>query len=148
MNEVRDLQERYYKRVMERHFWAKLGLPLFIFGFACIVLSVGTIFFNGSFTIVRLVSSIGFGGITIGGFSMILFGRLGWSKSKLVDLLLNRLSVILIIASQFLVVIHLGLGYTSKTIQEDSIVTIVGVILALLGIFFHSRPLDDPRIKG
>lgn len=140
-------KERYFGRVRERHLWAKLGLPLFAFGLGCIILSLGAIFFNYSFAFTRLMSSIGFGGITIGGFCMVLFGRLGWSESKIVDLLLNRLSIVLIIGSQILVVIHLSLKYPSEIIQRDFIVTIVGVILAVLGIFLHS-PADDSRIEG
>ena len=79
---------------------------------------------------------------------MVMFGRLGWSESKFIDFFLNRLSVILIITSQILIVIHLSLGYTSKTIQKDAIATIVGIVLVLLGIFFHSPTVDDPRIEG
>ena len=144
--EIKNSKERYYKRVKERHLWVKLGLPLFVFGFGCIIFSISAIFFNVSFTIVRVGSSIGFGGIAIGGFSMVLFGRLGWSESKLIDLLLNRLSTVLIIGSQLLAVIHLSLGYTSEIIQKDLAATVVGVVFSLLGIFFNSPPVDASRV--
>jgi len=136
-------KKRYYKRIRERHLWVKFGLPLFVFGFSCIILSIAAIFLNVSFSVVRTMSSIGFGGFIIGVFALVLFGRLGWSESRVVDFLLNRVGVILIIFGQTLIVIHLSLGYASEVLQKDSISIIVGTVLVLLGIVFHSPYVDD-----
>lgn len=135
-------KKRYYRRIKERYLWVKLGWPFFVFGFFCIVISVLMVFFDIDFFVVKVVSSIGYGGIILGGFSMVLFGQLGWSESKSIDFLLNRLGVVLIITSQVFIVIQLILEHSFDTIQKYSFVTIVGIVLILLGMFFHP-PVDD-----
>lgn len=132
--------EKFYKRVQERHFWFRFGSILLIIGFSLIGLLVITIFVDTPFITVKFLTHISIFGILLGSFCTLLFGRLGWSRSKFLDLLFNRLSIILIIVSIVSSVIHAGIGYSLEPIDYNQVVLIVGVILALFGIRFQSTP--------
>jgi|GEM_PF-6771928 len=133
---------RHYNRVKERHFWVKFGIFLFLSGLFTIFLFTGFTFLG---IIIFQLVSIGLTATFFGAFSFILFGRLGWSESMLIDFLLNRLSIILIIVGLGLMSLRLN-----STIHFERnyyvFFFIAGTILALFGMLFRSPIPDDPRI--
>lgn len=141
-NKERNKINRHYRRVKERHFWAHFGFISGVSGFVIILLATGLIFFG---IVTYSLISIGLVALFFGGFSVVLFGRLGWSESILIDFVLNRLSIISIIVGLILVWLELNSTYLSNQ-SCYMIFFIAGIILALLGMLFQSPVPDDPRI--
>lgn len=101
-----------------------------------------------SFTFYYNLVGISFSGMMLGAFFGLFFARLGWSKSRVVDLLFNRLSIILIIASQIISTIQISvLGNTLEETNYTIIMLFVGIALVLLGMRFHSPTGEHSRIE-
>ena len=141
-NKERNKINRHYRRVKERHFWAHFGFIIGVSGLVIILLGTGFIFFD---IVIYPLISIGLIALFFGGFSVVLFGRVGWSESILIDFVLNRLSIISIIVGLILVWLKLNSTYLDDQ-SYYMIFFIVGIILAILGMLFQSPVPDDPRI--
>ncbi len=133
---------RHYRRVIERHFWVRFGFIIGVLGFLIILFATGLIFFG---TVIASLISMGVICLFFGSFSVVLFGRLGWSESILIDFLLNRLSIISIVVGLILAWFELNSTYLGGQ-SYFAIFFIAGIILALLGMLFQSPLPDDPRI--
>lgn len=133
--------EKYQRRLKERAFWIRLGWILLISGFTLLLLATGGTFFNMPFALVSILDTISVPAIIAGVIFILLLGRLGWSHSKWMDLLFNRLSIVLITVSLILsaIYIHGGLGLRLDPVDYAQIMLIIGIILAVLGIRFQSQ---------
>lgn len=131
-------RERFYNRVKERRFWLRFGWVLLGSGFSLLVLTAIGSFLDMPFSLVKPLVGTSLSGIILGSVFSLLLSRLGWSKSKPVDLIFNRLSIVLIISSQVIGVMQANLGYTLEPIDYTQVMLIIGIILILLGICFQS----------
>jgi hypothetical protein len=141
-------KERYYRRVKERHFWARLGVGLLIFFSSLFIVStIATFVIDIPFILYYSLVGVSFSGMILGALSAILLARLGWSESRLLDLLFNRISIVLILSSQVLSTAQISMGYSLTDTNYTVAILIVGVILVLFGMRFHSPVVEDPRIQ-
>lgn len=135
-------KDRYYKRVKERHFWASLGLILFKLSLGVLII-ITVVDLIVSLPVMLTYNLIGIcvTVLLLGIFVGLLFGRLGWSKSRPLDFLFNRLSIIFVL---------FGTIILFMTDSQDQfypfVLLLLGVILTLLGWYFHSPAPNDPRI--
>lgn len=135
-------REKFYKRVQERHLWLRLGWILLVSGFSLLILTAVSSFLDMPFSLVKPLIGISLLGIILGSVFSLLLARLGWSKSMLVDLIFNRLSIILIIISQVTGVLLTNLGYILEPIDYTQVMLIIGIVLVILGIRFQSSTED------
>lgn len=142
MKKERLNEERIQKRVKERYLWSRVGWVAFVLGFGLAILSVlSSIFLDMPFNLFDKLIDISLFGIFLGVICLLLLSRLGWSKSKQIDFLLNRLSISLMI-------IGVMIGTVFSDIVPNSAsygpcLGFVGAILALFGMRFQSSIEGD-----
>jgi uncharacterized membrane protein len=148
MTENGNNKDRYYRRVEERHFWARLGVVLLIFCASIFVVStIMSFVIDIPFILYYNLVGVSISGMILGALFAILLARLGWSKSRLLDLLFNRVGIVFIITGQVLSTLQISMGYSLDDTNYTVAMLIAGVILVLFGIRFHSPTLEDPRIE-
>lgn len=135
-------RERFYNRVKERRFWLRFGWVLLGSGFSLLILTTIGSFIDMPFSLVNPLTGMSIGGIILGSVFSLLLSRLGWSKSKPIDIIFNRFSIVLIISSQVLAVMNANLGYTLEPVDYTQVMLIAGIVLILLGIRFQSSTED------
>jgi hypothetical protein len=139
MSSNNNYQEQFYKRIKERHLWARSGWILLIVSFAIFIVLVISFFLGVPFDLFYILLNISLLGIFLGSIFTLLLSRLGWSKSKSIDFTLNRLSILLILGGIMAMV--LSSTFYAKFPHWMSYgqgVALIGVILVLLGIRFQS----------
>ncbi|MBE7467771.1 MAG: hypothetical protein HS114_01345 [Anaerolineales bacterium] len=143
-------KERYYRRVQERHFWVRFGVLLLVSCSSLFVIStIISFIINIPFPLYYNLVGVTFTGMILGALFSLFLARLGWSKSKLLDLLFNRVSIVLIIISPIWAMMQISIW--RKSVEETNYtiaVLVVGIILNILGMRFHSPIVEDFRVKS
>ena len=131
---------RYQRRVRERYFWFRLGVIILMVSAAFFAILLISSFLGLPFYLFNKLLNISLYGIFLGFILALFLSRLGWSKSWLVDLLLNRLSIFFMIGGLTLETSNLLFTQFlySQDISYGYGITIIGIILWLLGLRFHS----------
>jgi hypothetical protein len=127
--------------VKERHIWFRIGWITIVLGGVILLLTTIAFFVNelsGKY-LSSLVNVSAFC-ISLGGIILIFFSRVGWHKSKFMDVVFNRLSLILII---FGFLLSFFFPYLSK--EAGFILVGLGVILLLLGVRYQSVVTDGEK---
>jgi hypothetical protein len=127
----------YEKRVKQRHFLYRLGVIAVALGVLLFALAFADMFLaitnRQALSLLPLaVFTISFG--TVLG---VVFGRVGWAQSKIVDVLLNQLSILMMLAGYtagFLTIIS---GDMRSFLGAIFMLTL-GIVLAAVGIRYHS----------
>jgi hypothetical protein len=136
------MNTKYQGRIRERHFWFRIGVAALLLGVLLFIVVSISIFTDTPFTAVSGLLGLALLGMLFGILSTVLFSRIGWSQSAMLDLLLNRVSILLTITG-----LGFGWGSTlfevywrSKLLSLGQVFTIIGIILVGLGIRFQSKP--------
>lgn len=136
-------RERFEKRQREKRFWFFLGKVMFVFSmsglFVAISISFLITFKITSYSFYKIVDnlvSLSVPSLIFSVFCILVLSQLGWSKSIWIDLLLNRLSSILVIIGS-------SLSFFTGIISNEIIIygqpiLAIGIILWLLGLRFRS----------
>lgn len=142
-------QEIFQRRIRERHFWFRLGVYCLAIGVIVFVVSMISAFFDLlPFLFLKKLLNFGLYGIFLGIIFGLFFSRIGWSKSLWLDLLLNRLSLLLIVIGITLEMNIFQEIFYFQDIPYGYGVTILGIILGLLGMRFQSstnEPIDKSK---
>ena len=133
-------QTKFQQRVKERYFWFRLGTLLLGINVTLFILFLISSFLGLSFYLFNKLLNLSLYGVLLGSIFTLFFSRIGWSKFPLVDLLLNRISILLMIGGLTLEAVNIifeGNLYFQDVLSGFGI-TIIGGILWLLGIRFQS----------
>lgn len=131
--------EKFQRRVKERYFWYRLGVVILLTSTVSFVIVIIGSLLDIPFNLFKKLLNFSLYGIFLGSILTLFLGRLGWSRSKLTDFFLNRLSIVLMIGG-------LTLGMSKIIFTEFYFgeldygfgITIAGVILWLLGLRFQT----------
>lgn len=142
-----DNQTKFQRRIKERHFWFYLGVITLIVSTIFFFVFIISSFLGLSFYLFNKLLNISLYGIFIGSIFTLFLSRLGWSESWVIDLLLNRLSILFMIGGLTLEVSNIFLGNLlySQELSYGYVVTIIGIILWLLGVRFQSSTIEYPK---
>lgn len=129
-------KERFQKRIKERRLWFRTGVLTLGVSIAIFVIAVIGFFLNLPFNSVYYSLGVSVSGIAFGVVCTVLFSRLGWSQSIMVDFLLNRLSIVLILVGfgLELLTIFPDINYFPKASGYGFGFLALGVVLALVGV--------------
>jgi len=137
-------QVKFEQRVRERHFWFRLGEYFLVIGTITFVILMITSYLLLSYSMLKKLRTVSLYLVLLGAIFAFIFSRIGWSKFSLVDLLLNRLSMVFIVGGTTL---EVGNVLFEGSLYPHDIsygygTSIVGVILWLLGLYFHSSIIE------
>lgn len=128
MEEHNMVERKYQQRVRLRWIMAHIGKWAFIGGF--IILVIGLV--GQRYTI----AAIGQASLYFGATSIVIFSRIGWSKSLWKDILLNQVSIVVTVIGFGILFLYAVYGFSLPQLGVFAVVT--GLILAVLGIVSQS----------
>lgn len=119
---------KYQQRIRLRYTMSRLGKWFFVMGF--IMLIIGLISQR------YIIAAVGQTLLYFGATSIIVFSRVGWSKSRWIDILLNQGSIILTLIG--FGILFLYIAYEVLSPQTGVFTVVIGIILAGLGMILQS----------
>jgi len=117
-------KQSYRNRVKQRVIYFRVGMFAAALGFILFVTTLGASFYG--LPVYRIALFL----FSIGALCTLLFSRAGWSENPMLDLFLNRISILIAVV---------GLGIFLLGVNSLGILlTGIGLVLVILGVYFHS----------
>lgn len=136
------MRTTYEKRNQQRLILGNLGLKIVIFGVVSFVIFLISAFLDLYFLTFSTPQLMLWAVLIIcfGVVFTLIFGRIGWHENVALDFLLNQFSAVLsIIGAVGIVIVNIFLE-NNAFIEVCLGITILGFILALIGIRLHKPP--------
>lgn len=123
-------KQSYKNRVKQRIIYFQVGMFGVALGFILFVATLGASFYG--LPVYRIALFLFSGGVLCN----LLFSRVGWSQNPVLDLFLNRISILITVV---------GLGIFLLNVNSLGILlTGVGLMLVIFGMYVHSPiPLEQ-----
>lgn len=129
------MNDGYLKRLQQKVFFAKIGSIAFLP--SMIILFVGLAFSN-------LLLAIGQSLLYLSVSFAFVYSRIGWSKNKIIDTVLNQLSILLGLLGYILLFFYIA--YDSKTFNIGSLMIISSFLFVFIGHLTSSS--EEEMNKG
>ena len=135
------VKKLYQRRVKQRHIYFVVGTRLALISIILFVVGLVIAFIGVPFKGTYFLLSFGILGASFGAIFSTIFGTVGWSRFRWLDLLLNQISVLLALFG-FIAWIGSQIYRNDNVFLLGLLLILVGVALAILGIRFHS-PVEN-----
>lgn len=132
----------YEERCRQRLFLGNLGSGITLLGGILFAVGMIAAFLGIDDDIINITNLVVFALCTIcfGIFFTLIFGRIGWHDNKILDFLLNKISVLFTVAGIAIVILANAFQVSDGILIIGLGTSILGFFMGLLGIHFHRTP--------
>jgi O-antigen/teichoic acid export membrane protein len=132
----------YEKRNKSRLYLGYIGSVIVTIGAILFTIGIVAAFLDVDDSIISITNMVAYAlcAISFGIFFTLIFGRIGWHDNKVIDLLLNQISVMLAMSGVIIAILANLFGLSGRVLIIGVGISILGFFMGLLGIHFHKIP--------